>query len=66
MSDGVKVYLCNSNEEVIDLLGRGQGVFGIAVGLVLREVEATLSTITPSSLEELDDLSARRLARKAI
>lgn len=66
MSDGVKVYLCNSNEEVIDLLGRGQGVFGIAVGLVLREVEATLSTITPSSLEELDDLSARRLAKKAI
>jgi DNA-binding transcriptional MerR regulator len=66
MSDGVKVYLCNSNEEVIDLLGRGQGVFGIAVGLVLREVEATLSTITPSSLEDLDDLSARRLAKKAI
>ncbi|MEY4452091.1 MAG: hypothetical protein RLZZ380_1212 [Actinomycetota bacterium] len=66
MSDGAKVYLCNSNEEVIDLLGRGQGVFGIAVGLVLREVEATLSTIAPSSLEELDDLSARRQAKKAI
>jgi DNA-binding transcriptional MerR regulator len=66
MSDGAKVYLCNSNEEVIDLLGRGQGVFGIAVGLVLREVEATLSTIVPSSIEELDDLSARRQAKKAI
>jgi DNA-binding transcriptional MerR regulator len=66
MSDGAKVYLCNSDEEVIDLLGRGQGVFGIAVGQVLREVEATLSTITPSSLEELDDLSARRLAKRAI
>ena len=66
MSDGAKVYLCNSNEEVIDLLGRGQGVFGIAVGLVLREVEATLSTIAPSSIDELDDLSARRQAKKAI
>jgi hypothetical protein len=66
MSDGVKVYLCNSNEEVIDLMARGQGVFGIAVGQVLREVEATLSTITPSSLDEMDDLSARRLAKKAI
>lgn len=66
MSDGVKVYLCNSNEEVIDLMARGQGVFGIAVGQVLREVEATLSTITPSSLEELDELSARRLAKKVI
>ena len=66
MSDGVKVYLCNSDEEVIDLVARGQGVFGIAVGRVLREVEATLSTITPSSIEELDDLSMRRLAKLAI
>lgn len=66
MSDGVKVYLCNSDDEVIDLLGRGQGVFGIAVGRVLAEVEATLSTITPASLDEVDELSARREARKAI
>jgi hypothetical protein len=65
MSDGVKVYLCNSDDEVIDLLGRGQGVFGIAVGRVLEEVEATLSTITPSSLDEVDELSLRR-AKKAI
>ena len=65
MSDGVKVYLCNSDDEVIDLLGRGQGVFGIAVGRVLAEVEATLSTITPSSLDEIDELSLRR-QRKAI
>lgn len=65
MSDGVKVYLCNSDDEVIDLLGRGQGVFGIAVGRVLEEVEATLSTITPSSLDEVDELSLRR-QRKAI
>ena len=65
MSDGAKVYLCNSDDEVIDLLGRGQGVFGIAVGRVLEEVEATLSTITPSSLDEVDELSARR-QRKAI
>ena len=65
MSDGVKVYLCNSDDEVIDLLGRGQGVFGIAVGRVLEEVEATLSTIAPSSLDEVDELSARR-QRKAI
>lgn len=60
MSDGVKVYLCNSDSEVIDLLERGQGVFGIAVGRVLQEVEATLSTITPSSIDEIDELSARR------
>ena len=65
MSDGAKVYLCNSDDEVIDLLGRGQGVFGIAVGRVLQEVEATLSTISPASLDEIDELSARR-QRKAI
>ncbi|MGO1840134.1 MAG: MerR family transcriptional regulator, partial [Candidatus Microbacterium stercoravium] len=42
MSDGASVYLCTSNDEVIDLVSRGQGVFGIAVGKVLREVESTL------------------------
>ncbi|MEN9604159.1 MAG: hypothetical protein RL545_848, partial [Actinomycetota bacterium] len=47
------------------LLGRGQGVFGIAVGRVLQEVEATLLTISPASLDEIDELSARR-QRKAI
>jgi len=68
MSDGAKVYLCNSDAEVIDLLERGQGVFGIAVGKVLEEVEATLSTIAPSSLDEelVDELSIRRQARAVI
>lgn len=42
MSDGASVYLCTSDDEVIDLVSRGQGVFGIAVGKVLREVESSL------------------------
>src|SRR3954462_1898970 len=42
MSDGASVYLCTSNDEVIDLVSRGQGVFGIAVGKVLREVGNSL------------------------
>lgn len=42
MSDGASVYLCNSNDEVIDLVHRGQGVFGIFVGHVLKEVEENL------------------------
>ncbi len=63
MSDGASVYLCTSNDEVIDLVNRGQGVFGIAVGKVLREVEATLYSI---DLErpEMDELAQRREARK--
>lgn len=65
MSDGSSVYLCTTEDEVIDLVLGGQGVFGIAVGRVLREVEATLVNMTPSSLEELDELSARR-SRKAV
>ncbi|MEY4079192.1 MAG: hypothetical protein RIS80_961 [Actinomycetota bacterium] len=66
MSDGARVYLCTTQDEVIDLVGRGQGVFGIAVGRVLREVEATLVNMTPSALEDIDELAARRSARKAV
>lgn len=42
MSDGNSVYETTSNEEVIDLLQGGQGVFGIALGGVLREVRDSL------------------------
>lgn len=66
MSDGKSVYLCTTQDEVIDLVDRGQGVFGISVGRVLREVEATLVNMKPSSLDELDELAARRLAKRAI
>lgn len=66
MSDGARVYLCTTEDEVIDLLGRGQGVFGIAVGKVLREVEASLVHIKANHIDELDELSARRASRKAV
>ena len=38
MSDGVSVYECTSNDEIIDLLQGGQGVFGIAIGGVWKEI----------------------------
>lgn len=63
MSDGVTVYLCTSQDEVIDLLGQGQGVFGIAVGRVLREVESTLVDFAAEEAQIQDELAARR-ARK--
>ena len=66
MSDGARVYLCTTEDEVIDLLGRGQGVFGIAVGKVLREVEASLVHIKANHIDEIDELSARRASRKAV
>ena len=64
MSDGASVYLCTSDDEVIDLVSRGQGVFGIAVGKVLREVETSLIELdsTPAA-DPSDELAARRATR---
>lgn len=45
MSDGVSVYECTSDEQVIDLVQQGQGVFGIAVGQVWRELAGSLSDL---------------------
>ncbi len=45
MSDGASIYECRSEDEVIDLVRGGQGVFGIAVGSVWREVEGNLATL---------------------
>ncbi|QHC70121.1 MerR family transcriptional regulator [Rathayibacter sp. VKM Ac-2801] len=64
MSDGASVYLCTSNDEVIDLLSRGQGVFGIAVGKVLREVESSLVELDHQSVDPSDELAQRRASRR--
>ncbi|WP_405878291.1 MerR family transcriptional regulator [Streptomyces sp. NBC_01136] len=45
MSDGATVYECSSPDEVHALLQGGQGVFGIAVGVVWRDVESALSQL---------------------
>jgi DNA-binding transcriptional MerR regulator len=45
MSDGASVYECTSPDEVVDLVQGGQGVFGIAVGRVVREVEGSLAEL---------------------
>ena len=44
MSDGASVYECTSDDEVIDLVQGGQGVFGIALGKVWRELEGSLAS----------------------
>jgi DNA-binding transcriptional MerR regulator len=66
MSDGASVYLCTSDHEVIDLVNRGQGVFGIAVGKVLREVETSLVEIGGQKSDPMDELAARRESKKKI
>jgi DNA-binding transcriptional MerR regulator len=45
MSDGATVYECSSPDEVVDLLQGGQGIFGIAVGVVWKDVEGALSQL---------------------
>ncbi|CAN5388497.1 MerR family transcriptional regulator [soil metagenome] len=68
MSDGASVYECRSADEVIDLLQGGQGVFGIAIGGVWKEIEGSLAelpserTVVESSAS--DELAARREARR--
>ena len=78
MSDGVSVYECTSADEVVDLLQGGQGVFGIALGRVWREVEGDLAVLPAVRAEDgfvavdpagsgstvsHDDLAKRRLRR---
>ena len=72
MSDGASVYECTSADEVIDLLQGGQGVFGIAVGRVWREVEGELAELPSERADDGslaghpdDELSARLHARLA-
>jgi DNA-binding transcriptional MerR regulator len=68
MSDGTTVYECTSPDEVVDLVQGGQGVFGIAVGRVVREVEGSLAELPgerpdEAAAEGADELSARRRRR---
>jgi len=70
MSDGASVYECRSADEVIDLLQGGQGVFGIAVGGVWREIEGTLLELpSERAVEDVDsasdELAQRRRAKLA-
>ena len=74
MSDGAKIYECRSAEEVVDLLSGGQGVFGIAVSSVWKEVEGQLAHLPSEHVDEEtsvipehvgDELAQRRKQRDA-
>ena len=69
MSDGASVYECRSADEVIDLIQGGQGVFGIAIGGVWREIEGSLLELPGERAARqdfdhpADELAARRRVR---
>ena len=73
VSDGASIYECRTDNEIIDLLNGGHGVFGISIGRVSQEVEGTLAGLPLSEVEELesplvsanDELSRRRARRQA-
>ncbi|AWB82978.1 MerR family transcriptional regulator [Corynebacterium yudongzhengii] len=70
VSDGTTVYECRSSDEVIDLLGGGQGVFGIAVPGIMKELSGTIASFPSERVDDdaevigMDELAARR-ARKS-
>lgn len=78
MSDGASVFECTSEDEVIDLVRGGQGVFGIAVGRVWQEVEGSLASLPSEAVDGVpaddsaaggvddaaDELAMRRAARR--
>lgn len=48
LSDGHTIYAATSADEVVDVFRRGQGVFGIAVGPVEKEVAGAIHELFPS------------------
>lgn len=60
LSDGTTIYAAASPEEVVDVFKRGQGVFGIAVGPVERELIGEMHQLFPDA-----DSSDASLAQEA-
>lgn len=51
LSDGQTIYAAHSEEEVVDVFRRGQGVFGIAIGPVETEVQGDIHQLYPEQKE---------------
>lgn len=67
MSDGVSVYECRSADDVTDLLAGGQGVFGLAVPSLVKDLSATITELGQAAAEvaPVDELAARRARRRS-
>lgn len=53
LSDGTTIYAATSPEQVVDLLQKGQGVFGIAVRPVHDEVRGEIYRLFPDHAEPI-------------
>lgn len=71
ISDGSTVYECTSDDEVIDLVRGGQGVFAIAVGRALEDMRGQLAELPcerpghPAAPHPGDELASRRRRRSS-
>lgn len=59
LSDGNTIYAAHSTDEVVDVFQRGQGVFGIAVGPVQRELEGQILALHPDTDSDASDVEAK-------
>jgi len=49
-SDGSSIYILTENDQMIDLLKKGQAVFGISLGPVHTETEAEILSLYPDKV----------------
>ena len=49
-SDGKSIYVISDNDQMIDLLKKGQAVFGISLGPVHTEAEAEVFSLYPDKV----------------
>src|SRR5438093_4629118 len=61
LSDGASVYACESEDEVIDLVRRGQGVFAIALDAVWKDLSGSLGQ--PARTKQLKSASKVQTSR---
>jgi RNA polymerase sigma factor (sigma-70 family) len=59
VSDGTSIFACYSDQEVVDVLRRGQSVFGIAIGPV---IDGLRESISQSALAEIAELARPPIA----
>jgi DNA-binding transcriptional MerR regulator len=50
MSDGKNIFAATSDNEIVDLLRKGQGVFGIALGRVYQDLRGAIGRVTRTEL----------------
>lgn len=64
LSDGKSIFAATSDREIVDVLARGQGVFGIALGRVFEELTGALGKLG-LAVEKTADTGEQAVAGRA-